>query len=356
MSLLGSVPHAIASCGDDTRLLATLAWCIVPMIADGLVVDRVDGSQIRQEHSHHTTRAISNALHAARGARPLHEDTAVARVLRGDPSLITEDGHGMIIAVSSGATRRAFTFIAADKFTDYDLSRAEVLAQWVGFALATRASQAPVPINATLAAAIHDLVNPLTVISVNARGLRGAPDADARLSIIERASERMHRVATDALDQIRGATERLSIELAWTYTADLFDDAASAVRDAATARGITLDVQGGDCLVICDRSRIVQVLVNLLENAIKFTPRGGMITLSAAHVDDGVRIRVTDNGRGISAADLPRLFDRYWRNSGGTGIGLATARALVAAHDAELQVASTVGAGSTFWFDLHAAD
>jgi signal transduction histidine kinase len=144
--------------------------------------------------------------------------------------------------------------------------------------------------------------------------------------------------------------------LCWTYTGDLFEEAAGAVREIASARGILLEVEDGDCLVVCDRARIVQVLINLLENAVKFTPAGGTVTLAAASVEDRVRIRVSDTGRGIADADLPRLFERYWRNSGGTGIGLATARALVAAHDSDLRVTSTVGSGSTFFFDLHSAD
>jgi len=353
MSLLGSLPDALAACPDESRVFPTVAWCVVPNVADGLVVDRLEGSSVRQEHAHHVSRGIANALHAARAPRPLQGDSAVARVLRGEEaSMIAEDGHSMIVGLPR--TSRALTFLGEEKFTDYDLTRAEVLAQWVAFALNVRTTD-PAAINTSLAAAVHDLVNPLTVITANARGLRRGEDAEVRISMIERAAERMHRIATDALDQIRGATDRVSIELCWTYTEDLFEEAASAIRDAAEARRITVEVQDADGLVVCDRSRILQVLVNLLENAVKFTPAGGIITMSAARVDDRVRIRVTDSGRGIPAAELPRLFERYWRNSGGTGIGLATARALVAAHDSELAVASTVGAGSTFWFDLHCA-
>lgn len=354
-SLLGSLPHAIASCTEEARLLPTVAWCVVPAIADGFVVDRLDGAAIRQEHSHHSSRPLANALYGARAPRPLNEDSVVARVLRGEPSVITEDGHGMVVAVPSSGTRRVLTFLSGDKFNDHDLTQAEVLAQWLSFALATCAKEPALPVSTSIASAVHDLINPLTVITVNASGIREAVDVDARLALIERAAARMQRIANDALDQVRSATDRVSIELSWTYTGDLFEEVAASVRDVATARGITLDVQDSDDLVICDRARIVQVLVNLVENAIKFTPRGGLVTLATARVENGVRVRVTDNGRGISDADLPRLFERYWRNSGGTGLGLATARALVAAHDSELRVSSAVGSGSTFWFDLHGA-
>lgn len=355
-SLLGSLPHAIESCADAAHILPAVAQCVVPTVADGFMVDRLEGSLVRQEHVHHSSRSIAKALYSARAPRPVDDGGLVADVLRGERSAIAEDGHAIVVAVPSPEVRRAATFLSEGTFTRSDLTQAEVLAQWLSLAFSMRASEPQVPVHGGIAAAMHDLINPLTVIATNARGLREAGDLETRLAMIERAAQRMHRIAIDMLDQVRGATERISIELSWTYTGDLLEEAAAAVHDAACARAITLEVQDGDGLVVCDRSRIVQVLINLLENAIKFTPRGGRVTLAAATVDDRVRIRVSDNGRGIPPADLARLFDRYWRSSGGTGIGLATAHALVAAHDSELKVTSTVGSGSTFWFDLHAAD
>ncbi len=337
------------------RVLPTIARCVVPAVADGFVVDRLEGTLIRQEHAHHSSRAIAKALYSARAPRPLEEDH-VSRVLRGEVSALADDGHSIVVAVPTAEIRRAATFLTEGCFTQSDLRQAEALAQWLSLAFSMRRGEPQVPVHGPIAAAMHDLLNPLTVIATNARGIREADDLEARLSMIERAAQRMHRIAVDMLDQVRGATERISIELCWTYTGDLLEEAAVAVRDAARARAITLDVQDGDGLVMCDRSRIVQVLINLLENAIKFTPRGGRVTLAAAAVADRMRIRVSDTGRGISPADQARLFDRYWRSSGGTGIGLATAHALVAAHDSELNVSSTLGSGSTFWFDLHAGD
>lgn len=355
-SLLGSLPRAIEACTDVTRILPAVAQLVVPAVADGFIVDRVDDSVIHQEHVHHSSRAMAKALYAARAPRPIDDESLAARVLRGGSSVLSDDGHAIAVAVSSTGVRRAATFLTEGTFTTADLAQADVLAQWLSLAFSMRASEPKLPVHGSIAAAMHDLINPLTVIATNARGIRRAEDLETRLAMIERAAQRMHRIAIDMLDQVRGATERISIELCWTYTGDLLEEAAAAVRDAAAARAISLVIEDSDGLVVCDRSRILQVLVNLLENAIKFTPRGGRVTLAATPADDRVRIRVTDTGRGIPPADLARLFERYWRSSAGTGIGLATAHALVAAHDSELKVASTVGSGSTFWFDLHAAE
>ena len=109
--------------------------------------------------------------------------------------------------------------------------------------------------------------------------------------------------------------------------------------------------------VDADRGRIEQVLVNLLHNAIKFTPPGGSITVSASSDDSGVRISVADTGVGIPADDLPRVFERFYkadkaRSGGGTGLGLAIARHIVEAHGGRIWAESVEGRGATFIFTL----
>jgi two-component system sensor histidine kinase BaeS len=115
-----------------------------------------------------------------------------------------------------------------------------------------------------------------------------------------------------------------------------------------------------------DAGRLDQVLSNLLANALRHTPRGGEITLSAERVaaaeGDVVRIRVADNGEGIAAADLPHVFERYWKRDPshpdgeytGSGLGLAIARGLVEAHGGRIAVASAAGAGTVFTIELPA--
>src|SRR5690606_25084713 len=105
-----------------------------------------------------------------------------------------------------------------------------------------------------------------------------------------------------------------------------------------------------------DRDRIDQVLANLIGNAVRFTPEGGHIRVSAERDGERVRFAVADTGAGISAADLPHVFDRFWQaqrsRQGGAGLGLAIARGIVTAHGGEMWVESEQGSGSSFQFTL----
>src|SRR5207248_10835036 len=111
--------------------------------------------------------------------------------------------------------------------------------------------------------------------------------------------------------------------------------------------------------VRADAARIHQVLANILGNAIKFTPDGGMVTLRAQHAGNSVRFSVTDTGPGIDEEDRPHLFDRFWQvpstASMGSGLGLFIARAIVESHDGTIGVESVVGKGTTFAFHLPVA-
>ncbi|MGH7637314.1 MAG: sensor histidine kinase [Gemmatimonadaceae bacterium] len=109
-----------------------------------------------------------------------------------------------------------------------------------------------------------------------------------------------------------------------------------------------------------DRDRIVQVLSNLLNNAVKFTPAGGCVILSASRSENGgCRFEVSDTGPGIAHDQLPHIFDRFWQAKRtahmGSGLGLAIAKGIVDAHKGRIWVKSRVGAGSTFAFELPAA-
>jgi two-component system phosphate regulon sensor histidine kinase PhoR len=102
---------------------------------------------------------------------------------------------------------------------------------------------------------------------------------------------------------------------------------------------------------------VQQVVINLLHNAIKFTPEGGQVTVRVGQPDHEIRIEVTDTGIGIAAEDLPRIFERFYkvdrsRATSGTGLGLAIARHLVETHGGRIWAESKVGKGSTFYFTL----
>jgi signal transduction histidine kinase len=112
-----------------------------------------------------------------------------------------------------------------------------------------------------------------------------------------------------------------------------------------------------------DRERVHQVLFNLVDNAVRFTPDGGSVTISARRRNGSVEVAVADTGAGIAPEHLPRLFERFYRadaartrGEGGTGIGLAIARSVVEAHGGRISAESEPGRGSVFTFDLPSAD
>jgi two-component system phosphate regulon sensor histidine kinase PhoR len=118
-----------------------------------------------------------------------------------------------------------------------------------------------------------------------------------------------------------------------------------------------LDIASGLPLVSADEARVEQVLVNLIHNAIKFTPPGGRIDVTAKVGGDMLVVSVSDTGVGISADDLPRVFERFYkadraRGGGGTGLGLAIAKHVVEAHGGQIWVESVEGRGATFSFSI----
>jgi two-component system phosphate regulon sensor histidine kinase PhoR len=120
---------------------------------------------------------------------------------------------------------------------------------------------------------------------------------------------------------------------------------------------LSLDCPDDLPLVVADAARIEQVIVNLLLNAIKFTPEGGSVMVSAEVQGQGVRFSVADSGIGIEQEDLPRIFERFFkadraRSTSGTGLGLAIARHLVEAHGGRIWAESEPGQGSSFFFTI----
>jgi signal transduction histidine kinase len=151
---------------------------------------------------------------------------------------------------------------------------------------------------------------------------------------------------------------RLSVAPRKVSVSDLIHDSAEQLQPIAREKGISLTVNGEADLpfVRADSARVMQVFSNLVGNAIKFTPSGGAITISAARADSKVQCFVADNGPGIPAAQIPRLFGKFWQakrgDSGGVGLGLAIARGIVEAHGGTITVESELGKGSVFSFGL----
>jgi PAS domain S-box-containing protein len=215
----------------------------------------------------------------------------------------------------------------------------------------------------------HELRTPLTSIRGSLGLLEGGvagelpAEAQRMLTIATTNTDRLVRLINDILDLERIESGRVELELEQVPVRELLDATIEVVGATADAAQVTLAVEAQDVTVAADRDRLVQALVNLAGNAVKFSPPGETVVLACAPAADGVRVEVRDRGRGIPADRLDRIFERFEqvdpsdaREKGGTGLGLAIARSIAEAHGGRIEVASELGAGSTFCLLLPSAD
>ncbi|HEY9899473.1 MAG TPA: PAS domain S-box protein [Pantanalinema sp.] len=211
----------------------------------------------------------------------------------------------------------------------------------------------------------HDLRTPLSTIKGFAEfledGLAGAlnPAQGEYLAQIQRGTRRLEQLVDDLLDFATIEAGAFRLNLAPVDFGALLQEVASSLRPQAEEGQLVLDLEvvPASLLVPMDCRRIERVVLNLLQNAIKFSPRGAHITLRASVDGDRLRCEVIDRGRGIPANDLPKLFRPFGQLEagnvkGGAGLGLSIGKAIVEAHRGAIGVLSKVGEGSTFWFTL----
>lgn len=214
----------------------------------------------------------------------------------------------------------------------------------------------------------HELRTPLTNIRSYTETLLDAAgnipiDTEKQfLGVISSESERMARIVTDLLTLSKLDYGRMELRMTRFSLADMLHNVANAMKLTAEDSGHALAVDTPDDLpkIVGDRERIEQVVVNILSNAVKYTPSGGHIRLSARELSGNrVRITVEDDGVGIPAADVPRLFERFYRvdkarsrAAGGTGLGLAIAKEIVEQHEGKIALASEYGKGTTVTITL----
>jgi signal transduction histidine kinase len=216
-----------------------------------------------------------------------------------------------------------------------------------------------------LAIVSHDLRNPLGSIVFSAALLQrttidGEDGARVHKSAqtILRSADRMTRLIADLLDLAQIQAGKLAVEQMPQDVEGLIRDCVEMLRPLAATKDLKGMASAG-LQVRCDRERVLQILSNLVGNAIKFTPEGGSIFIEAQDTGHEVRFSVRDTGQGISEEELPRIFDRFWqaqRNRAGIGLGLSIAKGLVEAHGGRLYVESKLGAGTTFIFTLPLAE
>ncbi|MFO0605330.1 MAG: ATP-binding protein [Polyangiales bacterium] len=215
----------------------------------------------------------------------------------------------------------------------------------------------------------HELRTPVAAIRASVETLLlGAADdpAAARefIAIIDRHGERLHRLVEDLLQLSKLESREHTLALVPVDVAGAIDHAIELLAVAAQARRatVTADVAPDVTAVHADRPSLEHVLTNLIENAVKYSPEGSRVTVRARRVGDRVRVSVEDNGPGIEARHLGRIFERFYRVDtgrsralGGTGLGLAIVKHLGEAMRAPVSVESAVGRGTTFHVDLLAA-
>ncbi|MGK3968561.1 ATP-binding protein [Sorangium sp. So ce118] len=218
-----------------------------------------------------------------------------------------------------------------------------------------------------LAIVSHDLRNPLNTIAITASLLRSdllqrkdgeEDDAVQLVDRMDRGIQRMTRLIEDLLDASRIEAGRLVVSPRVERGGALVREALEAAASLAEAKGcrVTQGPLDAGLEVLADRDRVLQVFSNLLGNALKFTPKGGVVSVSLCRVADLARFSVADTGPGISPEHQPHLFDRYWKASQesrtGAGLGLYIARGIVEAHHGTVAVESTLGQGTTIHFSL----
>lgn len=228
----------------------------------------------------------------------------------------------------------------------------------------TEAERAREQMEMLMAVVSHDLRNPLHSLLLNVAVLRASLRAEPAAAKVEnvitgmqRSLQGMSTLITDLLSVAKLEAGVDSLELKDVPAAELADDILQMLQPIAAEQQVTLEFgQEDDLQVTCDRDRILQVLANLVGNAVKFTPPEGRVRLRAFQDGSEVCFAVEDTGPGIAREDLPHVFDRFYQARQarrlGTGLGLSIARSIVEAHQGRIWVDSVVGKGSTFTFAL----
>jgi signal transduction histidine kinase len=209
----------------------------------------------------------------------------------------------------------------------------------------------------------HELKTPITAIRAHLENLLDGveePDTET-LQVMLSQSERLGRLVEQLLDLSKLESGDVPLRRERVSLAPLVSQVMSEIEVASADRDVNVSSDLPDDLppVEADSERVHQVIFNLVDNAVRFTPEGGEVRIEAHRHNGSIEVRVADTGVGIPPEALPRLFERFYRvdpararGDGGTGIGLAIARSVVEAHGGTIRAESEPGLGSTFTFDL----
>ncbi|HEX6066408.1 MAG TPA: ATP-binding protein, partial [Longimicrobiales bacterium] len=359
-AFLADASRVLASSFDTTTTLAQLAHLAVPLLADSCVVTLF----------HDDGQEVVATVHADVD-HPLPFDADVTRWTTAKD--IATATRSMSAAIASGGELiGSIRFAVGEARPPYDVGHlgiAEELGRRAAVALQSArsyrdAQAATIARDEMLAVVAHDLRNPLNTIFMSSclmlDMIADDPAAPMRrqYEIIKRSTEHMNRLIQDLLDATRLQSGQLALEQMPVAVTRIVDEAVDLMQPLASNAGLTFESHvSADFPQLCvDHGRVLQVLSNLVGNAIKFTPRGGTVTLLVTSDASVARFCVRDTGAGIAADQVPHIFGRFWQarrtDRRGLGLGLAIAKGIVEAHGGTIWVESALGAGSDFVFTV----
>jgi PAS domain S-box-containing protein len=299
-------------------------------------------------------RLVGRAFSAVVSSIP---DTAFTRVLENGERIKLEN-HPVTLALDE-ERRKVFLDLAAWPLRDKSNNVVGVCVSTTGVTQRLLADQQRDDFVATL---VHDLKTPLIgadqALEAMIKGALGPvdPGQSELLSMLKRSNQHLLTMVQNLIEAYRydAGEARMSVEEFCLF--DLIDACLEELSALARHKEISMrsSFSQGRGLIVADRLSLRRVLLNLLDNALKFTPKDGLIEVSADEDDDDVIFRVSDTGVGVPPAELSHLFLRYWQGEGaklhtpGTGLGLFLCRQIVTAHGGTISVASKVGEGTTF--------
>jgi signal transduction histidine kinase len=391
--MLADVGRLLGACSDPALVLAEVVSLVVPGATDCVTVyvaGDEDGPavvEVRHIDERYTRRlrdsvweTLTNpASDVDRFLETLRPENAVTTGAIGDAVQLIFASLGVtagtVTPIHVGEHVRGLLFLASlagrgDGESDVKFARS--LADRIGLAvqrarLLRQTERAVAARDRAVSIVSHDLGSPLATIRICASALLDPePPSQAGMQhmaqIIQRSTAWMQQIVRDLLDRASLDAGQLGLERRPTEVSEVIDATRIMFAPAAAERALELVIEreAGLPRIDADPGRLVQVLGNLLSNAMKFTPRGGRVVVSVGAVaDDGVRFAVSDTGPGISPEDLSHVFDWFWHSRGdghrGVGLGLAIAKGLIELHGGRLRVDSEPGRGSTFWFAVPAA-
>jgi PAS domain S-box-containing protein len=399
---LSESSRTLASSLDYSATLESVAHVAVPTLADFCIVSVLEEDKLRCRAIAHREPAGERWLQQYCGNGPSPQAILgvwnVVRTTRSElVPVVTEawlwaatrdeeffrsirelrPGSCMIVPlVARGRVLGAIWYFSSSSnrtFTKAALSIAEGLADRSALALDNArlyqdSRQATQQRDEVLGIVSHDLRTPLTAILLAARQLHmqlqaegSSPSQSQKVEIIRRSAERANTLIQDLLDVVRVRAGQLTLNPSAVRTRALLLEALELHRPLAEEKSLRLELDCDEELpdVLADRERILQVLANLIGNAIKFTPPGGRIVLGATRAGAEVLLSVTDSGPGIPPEQVPKLFDPFWQarpgSRNGAGLGLAIARGILDAHGGRIWVESDGKHGSAFRFSLPVA-